>query len=203
MKNINNLKSILVHSLCISGILFLTASCSENKANDSRKVDQENIAILAAYDSVIVVVENDDDGKFLMEAAELQMEEIRLGKLAQQKGNAAHVKELGKTIEADHTKSLMELKVLAQSKSVTIADSVSDGSIDGYEKLRVKTGNDFDKAYTDMMVKHHEDAIDLYEDAASDSEDPEIRNWASKQLPGLRTRLNHAEQSKEKCDKMK
>jgi len=37
------------------------------------------------------------------------MEEIRLGKLAQQKSNAALVKELGAMMEKEHGKALTEL----------------------------------------------------------------------------------------------
>jgi putative membrane protein len=148
-------------------------------------------------------IENDNDGMFLMKAAEIQMEEISLGKLAQQKGTSDHVKALGKMMETDHTKTLEELRTLAQSKSIAIPTVASDNSRNSYEKLNEKTGNDFGKEYSDMMVKHHEDAIKLFEKAAADSKDAEIRSWASGKLAGLNAHLGHAKECKKKCDAMK
>jgi putative membrane protein len=205
MKNLINFKSILVHSICIAGTVFLAASCTEKRTLDSKNVaEQENIAKLTTEeDKAIVVIENDNDAKFLMQAAEMQLEKIRLGQLAQQKGSTSHVKELGKMMEEDHTKALTELMALAQSKSVSIPASITEDSKDAYEKLEDKTGNDFGKAYSDLMVEHHEDAIELFEKASTDSEDAEIRTWASQKLPALRMHLEHAETCKEECDKMK
>jgi putative membrane protein len=138
-----------------------------------------------------------------MEAAEMQLEEISLGKLAQQKGNSAHIKELGKMMEEDHTKSFTELQALAQSKSISIPTTVTEDSMDAYNNLNEENGNDFGKAYNDMVVEHHEDAIELYEKAATDSEDPAIRAWATEKLPGLRTHLQLAKSAKEKSDNTK
>jgi len=204
MKNLINFKSILVHSMCIAGTFFLASSCSENKTVDSMEVaEDENMSKSATDDQTIVVVDNDNDAKFLMEAAEMQMEAISLGKLAQQKGTSSHVKDLGKMMESDHSKSMTELEVLAQSNSIAIPTSATVDSQGAYEKLEDETGNDFGKKYSKMMVEHHEDAIELYEKAASDSENPEIRTWASEKLPGLRTHLEEAKACKEECDKMK
>jgi putative membrane protein len=204
MKNLINLKSILVHSLGLAGILFFASSCTENKVVDSREVaKQENIAKLTTDERAIVVIENDDDVDFLMEAAEMQLENISLGKLAQQKGSSPHVIELGKMMEEGHAKNLAELQALAQAKSVSIPTSATEDSIDVYNDLNDETGNDFGKNYSQRMVDLHKDAIDLYEKAASDSEDPNIRAWASEKLPGLRTHLQYAEEVKEKCDSEK
>ncbi len=204
MKNLINFKTILVHSIWIAGTLILVSSCFDNKTTDSKKIaEQENIDKLTTDDRIITVVKNDNDAEFLMEVAEMQMEEISLGKLAQQKGNAAHVKELGKMMESDHTKTHNELKALAQSKSVYIPTSQTDDSRDAYAKLADKTGNDFGKTYSAMVVENHEDAIDLFERASTESEDPEIRAWASANLAPLRTHLKHAEACKKECDKMK
>lgn len=209
-----------MYTMCIAGTLVITTSCSENRTNDSRDVaEQENIDNRASdrtgnnmtgnnrtgdnttgVNRTAIVIDNDNDSQFLMDAAEKQHEEIQLGRLAQQKGTTPHVKELGKMMEDDHTKSLEELRGLAQSKSVAIPTSATNDSRDNHKDLNDKTGNDFDKAFSDMMVDHHEDAIDLYEKAAEDSEDAEIRAWANKQLPGLKTHLRHAKASKDKSD---
>ncbi len=200
MRNIINFKPLFWQSLCIAGSLILTVSCSENKTSDSKDVaERENVNRLTSKDTA-VVIENEHASIFLVEAAELELEKIRLGKLAQQKGSSAHVKELGKMMEEDHNKTFNEIKALAQSKSVSIPTSITEDSQESINDLEEKSGNDFGKAYSDRMVEQHEDAIELYERAAKDSDDPEIRSWASEKLPSLRAHLKHAEASKEKSD---
>jgi len=204
MKKLNNFKSFLLHTICIAGIVILSSSCSQNKTRDSEDVaEQENIDKMAANDQTAVVIDNDNGTQFVMQVAEMQMEEISLGKLAQQKGNSAHVKDFGKMMESDHGKTLAELSALAQSKSISIPATMTEDSKDVYKKFDDKTGNDFDRSYCDMMVEHHEDAIELFEKASKDSEDAEIKAWATQKLPGLRTHLKHAKECKEKSDKMK
>ncbi len=203
MRNPINFKSILVQSICLAGTVILATSCSENRRMDSKDVaEQENADRLAADNQAIAVIDNNDGTKFLMEVAEMQLEEINLGKLAQQKGVSSDVKELGKMMESGHSNFLTEVTALAQSKSVSIPTTPTEDSMDAYEKLEGKSGNDFDKAYNDLMVEHHEDAIELFEKASTDSEDPQIKTWATEKLPGLRTHLEQAKSCKEKSDKM-
>ncbi len=203
MKNRTKLNPILAFTVGLAGTLFLLSSCAENRGTDSREVgDNTNLNNVDADDKTILVVENDHDREFLIKAAEMQMEEISLGKLAQQKGTSDHVKELGEMMQTDHTKNLSELRTLAQTNSVSIPNTDTDNSRDSYEDLAEKTGVDFGKAYSKLMVEHHEDAIDLFEEASEDAENQQIRTWATEKLAGLRTHLQHAEACKEACDKM-
>jgi putative membrane protein len=203
MKTQINIKSILVHTICVAGTMFFASSCSENKTTDSMEVaEEENVSRLTNDNETIVVIDNDNGVKFLMAAAEMQLEEISLGKLAQQKGTTPHVKELGKMMEVDHTKTLAELNTLAQSKSVAIPATATEDSMQTQKDLMEKEGNDFGKAYSDMMVEHHEDAIELFEKAATDSEDAEIKAWAAEKLPTMITHLEHAKACKAECDKL-
>jgi putative membrane protein len=202
MKKQINFKSTLWLSICLAGTVFLASSCSENRTTDSMDVaEEENVNNLTTDRETAVVIEEDHDIKFLMKAAEMQVEEINLGKLAQQKGNSPHVKELGKMMETEHSKTLEELKALAQANSVAIPTTLTEDSQDSYEKLQKETGKDFDEDYTELMVDKHEEAIDLFEKAAEDAENPEIRNWAQQKLPALRTHLEHAKASKEQSEK--
>lgn len=193
-----------MHSVCIAGTIFLASSCTDEHTVDSKEIAEEkNVVQIASQNETFVIFENDTDAKFLIDAAEMQLEEISLGKLAQEKGTTTEVKELGKMMEKDHTKTLKELKTLARSKSISIPASINEDSQGTYDKLNKKSGTDFDKAYTERMVEHHEDAIKMYEEASAESKDAEIRAWASDKLPGLKTHLKHAEACKMECAKKK
>ena len=202
MKNTVDFKSILAHFLFVAGSLLIVSSCSDYKGRDSKKMAmQENFQRLTVNDTTILVIENDSE--FLMKAAEMQLETIQLGKLAQEKGDSVYVKELGRMMEDSNTKSQNEIKALAQLKAIAVPTSVKEDSKNAYKELNDENGNDFGMKYSKMMVDQHEDAIDWFEKAALDAEDASVRDWASKQLPILRENLKHAEACKEKCEKVK
>ena len=112
------------------------------------------------------------------------------------------VKDMGKMLEADHTKALSDLKVLAAKKQVSIPTALTDDGKDAEKKLADKKGKDFDKEYCDMMVNGHKAAIEKFEKAAADANDAEVKAWASSMLPGLRTHLDHALTCQKNCAKM-
>ncbi|MCC5928904.1 MAG: DUF4142 domain-containing protein [Cyclobacteriaceae bacterium] len=185
------LKATLIITVMIGAL-----SCTDNKPKDAKVVAEKRNE--ERFDNR----DKEKDAQFLVNAAAINMEKISLGQLAQQKGTNDHVKELGKTMETEHAKSHVELNALAKSKNVTLPAAQTQDSKDAHKKLNEKSGNDFGKAYSDMMVSTHKDAIKQYEKAASDSKDPDIRNWAQKSLPLLRTHLEHAEKCKEECAKI-
>jgi putative membrane protein len=198
-----NYKSFLIHSVFMVGVLVFAVSCSGKKTSDTADIaNQQNVDAMTTDGDTIMVMENDKDAMFLVEAATFQLEEISLGQLAQQRGNSSHVKALGKMMEVFHTEALTELTAIAQSKSVSIPTSITDDSKEVYADLNEKTGNDFGKAYSSMMVEHHEDAIEMFEKTAKDTEDADISTWASTKVAGLKIHLKHAEACKKECSKM-
>ncbi|TVP54007.1 MAG: DUF4142 domain-containing protein, partial [Mongoliibacter sp.] len=176
MKNLSNIKSMLLKGTFVALASVLTISCTENKTTDSKTVAEErNITKQDSSKSRVVVARLNDDEQFLIDAAEINLEEIRLGKLAQEKGTTQQVKELGKSMEQHHQKSLDELTVLAKSKRITIPTRLTEQGTDSYEDLNKKTGKDFDKAYADLMIDKHEDAVDIFKKASEKSEDADIK----------------------------
>ena len=177
-----------------------TIACKdENKQEDSKEVAEEENE--AKYDDV-----NDDkeeDADYLIFAAEVDMKEIELGKLAQQKSTNPDVQALGKMMVDQHTKSLADLKAAAAKKNISIPETLTDKGQEAYKDLNEKTGHDFDKAYTDKMVDGHEKTIEKMEKASEKASDADIRMWAANMLPTLRTHLEHAKMAKEKVDAVK
>src|SRR5690606_17661913 len=102
------------------------------------------------------------------------LEEIQLGKLAQQKGVHADVKMHGQMMEKEHTTASTALKALAAAKNISIPAALTEDGQDVYNKLNDKKASDFDKAYADRMVDAHEKAISKFEDNWERTTDPEI-----------------------------
>lgn len=190
------LKTGFFATLLVASLSF--SSCKK----EEKPVDTEEVAT-EQNDEKFDDTKVEDDAEFLVAASEINMNEIALGKLAQTKGTLSDVKDLGKMMETEHTAALKELQDLAAKKQISIPASATEDGQKEYDDLNKKSGNDFDKAYADMMVSGHKDAIDKFEKAASSSVDPEVKAWAAKMLPALNTHKGHADAVKIKTDKLK
>lgn len=144
---------------------------------------------------------SEKDAQFLVHATEINFEEIKLGQLAQSKSMMEDVKELGKMVEEVHSKSQKELTALARKKDVTIPLMSTYGAKESYRNLESRSGTNFDKAYCKMMVDGHKEAIELFEKAAKESDDKDIKKWAEDTLPTLRKHLSSSVTCQEKCEK--
>ena len=61
------------------------------------------------------------------------------------------------------------------------------------QELESASGQNFDRAYLEAMVKHHEQAIQEFERAAQ-SDNAQVREFAQRTLPTLRQHLERAQQ---------
>jgi putative membrane protein len=135
------------------------------------------------------------DVKFMQTAAMHGMAEVELGKLAQQQAENANVKDFAARMVKDHSKANDELKPLADAKGVALPSGPDKGHQKDMEKLSKKSGHEFDKAYMDHMVKDHKKDVKEFQKHAKSAKDPELRNFASKNLPTLEEHLRLAQQT--------
>jgi putative membrane protein len=192
-----NLKTTVLYATLIITAMIGTTSCNSNKTEDTKEVAEDS------NDEKFKEKDNEKDAQFLVNAAELSMEEVSLGKLAQEKSKLTYVKELGKMMEEDHTQYLAAVTALAQTKSITLPTSATEDALEAYTNLNKKTDNEFAKDYCDKMVKGHKDAIDFFEKASTESNDADIKAWALEMLPKLRTHLDQSILSQTEADKLK
>lgn len=176
-------RALLLSFASASMLLLTVTSCNNPNTTDSKVIAEEHND--AKFEN-----EKKEDAKFLVNAAEINLEEIELGRLAQNRGITPQVKELGKTMETEHSKSLSDLQSLAAKKQITIPTTLTDDGMSSQKKLADVKGSDFDKEYVDMMVKGHKDAISKFEKISTDGYDSDIRNWAASMLPVFRQHLD-------------
>src|SRR6187431_3331358 len=134
------------------GVLACTMNSCKNepKQEDPKEVAEDQNEAKFEADSI------EDDADYLVDVAEIDRIEIEIGKLAQQKGVNKNVKDFGKMLVDDHTKSLEEVNALAKTKNITLPAAITYEGQKKYEKLNEKSGADFDKEFADMMVDGHE-----------------------------------------------
>ena len=193
-------KSKLIRTVLFSATLasvFMFASCNQNRnTQDSKDIAEDN-------NEAMFSKEKENDAEFLVSAAEINLEEIELGKLAQKNSSMPDVIALGKMMEEEHSKALIDLQMLAKNKQITVPNIITDKGKDAYNKLKVLSGEAFDYEYCDMMVKGHEDAISKFEEGLSETKDTDIKTWANEMIISLRLHLSKSISCKEKCAKMK
>lgn len=194
--------TFLLPCIMMIAFLFVMTSCENRAGKDPKEVAEEQNNEMDKRSEEDMNKERDED--FLIKATEINMEDIQLGQLAQQKATLPEVKNLAKMLTDEHSKALADLSALASRKSIAIPTSTTDKVKNAYDKLNEKAqGNDFDREYCDMMVKGHKDAIDAFERAANNAHDPDIKSWAASMLPGLRTHLDQAMACEAKLKEMK
>jgi putative membrane protein len=129
---------------------------------------------------------------FVEDAAAGGQYEVAAGRLAQEKGGSQAVKDFGGMLVTDHSKASDELKALATSKGMTLPDKLPHAKRSELDKLGKLSGEKFDEKFSKEAVKDHEKDIKKFEEASKKAKDPELKAWADKTLPTLRTHLDHA-----------
>ena len=190
------MKKIASTGLIACALLF-GFSCNQKQEplEEAQEVNEQKAEDTAMEDNMT------DLSDFMTKAASGGMMEVELGNLAQEKARNADVKSFGQMMVTDHTKANNELKALAATKNITLPDSMSSDHMDNVSELRQKTGAEFDKAYMDLMVEDHEEDVKLFDEAAQNLEDPEVKAFASKTVVTLRQHLDRAKQVKDMLDK--
>jgi putative membrane protein len=133
------------------------------------------------------------DNAFAMKAAQANMAEIELGKLAQQKAMRDDVKQFGQRMVDDHGKKLGELKDIAQTKKITLPTELDAEHKSLSDRLSKMNGAAFDRAYMQAMVDGHRKVAADFKKESESGTDAELKAWATKTLPGVEDHLEHAE----------
>lgn len=130
------------------------------------------------------------DQAFLEQAAQNGQAALSAGRLALTKARHPEVRVLAQRVIDDHTQIDQELRTLAASKQYTPPKEPSMMQ-KGQEMLIGGLGEDnFDRRYMNKMgVEAHESNIQLFEGAARDAADPDVKAFASRHLPELREHL--------------
>jgi putative membrane protein len=141
---------------------------------------------------------NSPDNAFAVRAAEAGVAEVELGELASKQGSAPWVKEFGRMMVTDHSRANEELKELAKQKNITLPVNLCQGCQAKFDSLNALKGSAFDRAYVEMMVRDHKDAVSLFTNESTVGQDAELKKWAGEKLQTLKHHLTMSEDMKKK-----
>ncbi len=129
------------------------------------------------------------DVGFAIKAAQGGLAEVKLGRLAAEKGSSPDVKAFGQQMVDDHSQANEQLRVVANSEGITLPTDVSGQQQAMFDHLSKLSGAEFDSAYVKDMVADHQDDVKDFEKEAQNGTDDKIKSFASQTLPVLQGHL--------------
>jgi len=113
--------------------------------------------------------------------------DVQSSELAVSQATTPFVREFAQMLVVDHGEANRELGEIVRGKGGSVPTELDADHQGRLTTLRDQKGVDFDRQYRDMQVSAHKDAIVLFEKASNECEDAELKAFATKVLPTLRT----------------
>ena len=195
----------------LAASLLLTAACtSTNPETEQAAAARAEAAtarppgsseVLGAYDpgtseataeTTADALRGFSDTEFLLTAASSNELEVQLGQLAAQQGSAEAVKQYGQMMVDQHTAAIQEQSALNTQLDVRPSAAIMPMHQQLIDRLKDKTGPDFDKRYMDVMRTAHKLDITMFEAKEKRADNPAVQAMAAKMLPTLRDHLEEA-----------
>jgi predicted outer membrane protein len=135
------------------------------------------------------------DANYLQTSISGDRFEIIGGKIALAKTGDRSVAALAHRLIRDHSKSLAESVSEARKDGVKVPTAPTPSEVWELDTVRTMTGISFDRFYSSLEVKDHQQDIEETTFEVQHGGDPEIRTSAKKELPMLRMHLMLSERA--------
>lgn len=129
---------------------------------------------------------------FVKESMQGNLAEVKVGGLAQQKGESQGVKDFGAMLAKDHSAANERAKQLAAAVGVSPPSQPTVKQKASYQELSALSGAEFDRHFVKSMVKDHQEDIAKYEKESNSGSGP-AADYARAILPDLRKHLEMAQ----------
>jgi putative membrane protein len=116
--------------------------------------------------------------------------ESALAKIALKNGHNKLVKNFGGMMSKDLAKADKRIQALSKKKGVVLRAGTDEKGLSVIAELNKKSGSDFDRAYINYIAADHRAYIGLFENAAQNSGDRDIKAFAKKSLGVLNAHLD-------------
>lgn len=130
---------------------------------------------------------------FLSKVAKINLTEIELGKLAEQKGNNQAVQDFGKRMVADHSKAQVKLEQVAKQEGVALPKHAGTEAAGLEKQLSSQSGERFDEMYMGHMLEGHKQAVAMIENEIEHGRNSTIKTYAESCLPVIQDHVRIAE----------
>lgn len=132
-----------------------------------------------------------EDRKFILDAEQSGLHEVKMGMLGIERGTNPNLKAYAQQILDDHTLSNAEVQALARLKGVALPDPTKIDT--STEKLSRLTGIEFDQEFVREAIEDHlKNLAEFEREDQSATSDSDIKGFAHSALPKMRAHLEQA-----------
>lgn len=118
------------------------------------------------------------DREFLFTIRFANLWEIPMGDLAEERGNSEKVKEVGRTISADHTKLNVSIEEMAQRFGIDLPSAPSSKTQQWMDEIEAASGDEFDRLFANRLRAAHGTVFGLVAEVRAGTRNDEIRAFA-------------------------
>ncbi|HTV77819.1 MAG TPA: DUF4142 domain-containing protein [Steroidobacteraceae bacterium] len=147
------------------------------------------LILLCAAVPLIAHAADNPDKSFYKDAAEAGMAEVNDGMLASDKATDPKLKEFAAMMIKDHGEANEKLSQLAGTKDIKLPKSASVKQMAEHEKLKLESGETFDKAYIKDQLSDHRSTLRLLHKEINTGKDPDAQAFAKEILPTIQKHM--------------
>ena len=174
------------------GVLFAAAATAVLAQSDPSMTDR-SAASTSNKNMTMSKTKGGSDQAFVQEAGVGGLAEVEMGRLAVQKAKDDRVRQFGQKIIDDHSKANEELKQAASQEGLNVPSTLDEKHKATMNRLEKLSGEEFDAAYSKLMVKDHKEDVSLFEKHSKEGGSA-VQKFAAETVPTLKNHLQMAEQ---------
>lgn len=178
--------------LILMGSFFFLLSCNEQERNKYRNRPlsmEDSIAKKMEADSGIL---DPEDKAFVNAVIRSGIMEVEAAKLASKNSTDTAIQSYGKLLITQHRQLSKDLKDIIAKSRVEIPADLDETKRSKFDKLKGKSGKEFDRAFLQQMIEDHSTAVVLFDRAAGSAKDVHIQAFANKNIPIIKNHLRLA-----------
>jgi putative membrane protein len=147
------------------------------------------LLILACAMPLLAYAADTPDKSFYDKAAEGGIAEVNDATLAAQSATDPKLKDFAAMMIKDHSAANNKLAALAATKNLTLPTRASVMEMASHAKLKVLSGDSFDKSYIKGQIAAHRDTLKLLREELASGEDADAKAFAKSILPTVQGHL--------------
>lgn len=192
MRNVMILSAALLATACDAP----EGQRSGDMAADDAAMQQDDAAMTGEGDMTAATAPV-STGTYVAQAANSDMYEIQAGELATKNGQSQQVKDFGRMMVTDHTKSSQDMKALVSRANLGTQpparlDAEHQAMID---RLKAAKGEAFDREYMSQQMAAHRKALALHQGYAQSGDNTELKGFATQVIPVIQKHHDWLEQN--------
>jgi len=180
-----------MRNMMILTAAFLAVACdspdaarSDETTGDGTAMQQDDTAMTGQDDRAMMAAPV-STGTYIAQAANSDLYEIQAGELAARNGQSQAVKDFGRMMVADHSKSSQDMKALVAkgdfgAQPPARLDTEHQAMLD---RLKAAKGEAFDREYMSQQMTAHRKALALHQGYAQSGDDVGLKGFATQVVP--------------------